>query len=285
MRTEPSAEDLFVLVGNGPRIQNVLDGLSGSPSSVSDDDATVARALRARVTDVAVVFDLLAAWGWLERPAGGRRRLRVDGDTMRELAARFRGMVDGVHLTGRNAPEVIPIVTLPKSSEALRAVVGEDIAASFETRDGFAHVISRATERVVILAPFIDAVGAEAVAGMLAPCPAKRKVLICRPDAQRRRYHLRFVERLADAGAEVREYWHPRPEGARPTAETFHAKMVMADRDLVYVGSSNLLSASLDGGLECGVLLEGVHARPFRRIVEGVLAVSDPLPAENPLPA
>ena len=128
----------------------------------------------------------------------------------------------------------------------------------------------------------MDETGADAVTALLRRCDVPRKVVIARPDARGIRHYARFAARIEAAGGEVREYWLPRTGTEGPAAETFHAKLVMADTNLVYVGSSNLMASSLDGGLECGVLLEGRHATPFCRIVEAVLAISRPLAKQGP---
>ena len=287
MVLEPPPEEVFVLCRLGQRAKAIVDGLARDPTLASDSDATVAAVLQGRTADVTVVFERLRAWGWLSFPPGNGRKLEVDGAVMLALSNRLRGMLEARVLAEREAPEVVPIATLPESSAALRQALGESSGTWFETRDGFAHVAARARSSILFLVPFMDETGAEAAVEMLRNCEAGRKVVISRPDSRGARYHLRFAAQLRAAGAEIREYWIPRKDADRPAAETFHAKLVMADRQLVYVGSSNLMASSLDGGLECGVLLEGAHARPFCRLAEAVLLVSAPLTgsADPPFPA
>lgn len=276
MLRDPPAEEVLALCRLGHRGRAIVDGLARDPSLASDGDATIAAALQGRTADVDAVFGRLAAWGWVSAPPGGGRRMAADRAAMTALSHRLRGMLEAQALAERVEPEVVPIATLPESSVALRGALGDVSGTWFETRDGFAHVAARARDSLVFLVPFMDATGAEAVADMLGRCQARRKVVVARPDSRGVRHHLRFADRLAAAGAELREYWLPRADPGGPAAETFHAKLVVADRHLVYVGSSNLMASSLDGGLECGVLLEGAHARPFCRLVEAVLSISSP---------
>ena len=275
---EPSPEEMLPLCRLGLRARAIVEELARSPSLVRDPDAVVAAHVQTQTADVSEVLDHLAAWGWLEYASSRRRQLVVDSPTLAALSNRLRGMLDGRWLAEREAVEVVPVVTLPETSDALRGFLGREADASFETRDGFSHVASRARRRIVFLVPFMDATGAEAVARMLSACDAQKKIVIARPDSRGNRHYAKFTPQLTAVGAEVREYWRSRGGAAGPAMETFHAKLVLADTDLVYVGSSNLMASSLDDGLECGVLLEGQHARPFCRIVEAVLAVSSPLP-------
>lgn len=279
MPHDPCTDDVFALSRLGKRGQDVVDMIACRPALASDPDAAIARHIRSRVPDVVAVFERLVAWGWVEELPGGERRLCVDAGLLRSLSARLRGMVEAGHLLRRS--DTTPIVTLPETSEALRDALDGDAGACFETRDGFAHVAACAASRIVFLVPFMDAVGADTVGRILENCRASRRIVVCRPDSRGARHYARFASRLAEAGVETREYWRPRDGRKGPTAETFHAKMVMADKSLVYVGSSNLMSSSLDGGLECGVLLKGAQARPFRRIMEAVLSISTPLVFER----
>jgi hypothetical protein len=59
--------------------------------------------------------------------------------------------------------------------------------------------------------------------------------------------------------------------------ETFHAKLIVADDTLAYVGSANLLSSSEGLSLETGLLVEGAAAVQVARLVDAVLRAARPL--------
>jgi phosphatidylserine/phosphatidylglycerophosphate/cardiolipin synthase-like enzyme len=59
--------------------------------------------------------------------------------------------------------------------------------------------------------------------------------------------------------------------------ETFHAKLIVADDTLAYVGSANLLSSSEGLSFETSLLVEGGAAAQVARLVEAVLRVARPL--------
>lgn len=56
--------------------------------------------------------------------------------------------------------------------------------------------------------------------------------------------------------------------------ETFHAKVVLADRNWAYVGSTNMTQWSLAYSMELGVSLKGRSAGRIARVVDAVLRVS-----------
>lgn len=58
--------------------------------------------------------------------------------------------------------------------------------------------------------------------------------------------------------------------------ETFHAKIVLADDRLAYVGSANILGLGDGTSLEAGVLIDGAAALQLARLVDAVLRVARP---------
>jgi hypothetical protein len=270
------ADDMWTLSALGDSARLVLEGLARSPVTVQEDDATVAARLGISRFNVASVLALLHGCGWLLAGAGGRRSFAVGPESLTALAERIQGYVDGRRASERRMGTVTPIVTLPKTSTVLRGHSGA-LPESYATRDGFTYVAGRAARRLVFLMPFMDQEGVHLIVDMMKTCKASQRVLISRPDSRGYRSYLRHLPLLNAAGVEVMEYWHRRPDGESPAAETFHAKLVFADDHLAYVGSSNLMVSSLVGGLECGVILDGPQARPFRDIVDCVLRASVPV--------
>lgn len=275
---DPPQRDAIRLARLGGRARVVVEGLARLPALAEDRDATIAATLQVQQADVAAVMGQLAVWGWVRSNPGGtsERRLVVEPSLLNGLGQRLRGILDAQQAPERS-PSTTPIITLPETSRALRRALGPE-AEFYETRDGFAHVAARARRRLVFLMPFIDSAGAEALCQLLRATGVSERIVIVRPDSRLNRHYARFLPQLKAVGADVLEYWVPRDtRGDGPAAETFHAKLVLADQELVYVGSSNLLGSSLDGSLECGVLLDGEAARPFRLIVEAVVSVSNPI--------
>src|SRR5262249_7964595 len=67
---------------------------------------------------------------------------------------------------------------------------------------------------------------------------------------------------------------HAHSSGRQLQIETFHAKLVVADEALAYVGSANLLSSSEGLCLETGFLVEGAAASDVARLVDAVLRIA-----------
>ena len=84
---------------------------------------------------------------------------------------------------------------------------------------------------------------------------------------------LTIGEWLAKRGVSVLNYSIPKDSGSK--RETFHAKVVLSDRDVAYVGSSNLTAGSREFSMELGVVLRGKAARLVSEVVEAVLLSSD----------
>jgi phosphatidylserine/phosphatidylglycerophosphate/cardiolipin synthase-like enzyme len=74
----------------------------------------------------------------------------------------------------------------------------------------------------------------------------------------------------------VRDYHlsHAATAGRALPIETLHAKLIVADETLAYVGSANLLSSSEGLSLETGLLVEGGAAAQVARLVDAVLRVA-----------
>ena len=59
--------------------------------------------------------------------------------------------------------------------------------------------------------------------------------------------------------------------------ETFHAKVVLADANALYVGSSNFMGSALDRSFECGVIVRGEAARQLRYVLAALQSVARPI--------
>jgi hypothetical protein len=255
------------------RASLVAGALGRHPALASSTDVAIAAEAGTVAAAASEVMRSLSEWGWLGG-IGTARSLLVEPDRLIALSWRLKGLADARTLDV--GPLIVePVVTLPAGQTRLRMVLAERLGAH-TTRDGFAHVAACARERLVFLVPFMDMLGAEALVRMLDATPAAERVVVVRPDSRGVRWYPPHLAALRSIGTRVVEYWHPPPPGApqdsRP--ETFHAKLALADRDLAYVGSSNMMASSLDGSLECGVLVRGSAARVFGTLVDAVLATS-----------
>lgn len=167
------------------------------------------------------------------------------------------------------------VVTMPmRPSRFESALAGiNDSGVLIETIESFLHLSRRATDRLVVASPFLDANGLEWVSSLFEATRAPDRTLICRHYDQ---VTPPYDTRLSVAGVTIYEYFlerTPKGWGSRP-AETFHAKIVLADQVAAYVGSANLLRSSKELSLECGVLLEGRAVKQVYDVVQSMLQIS-----------
>ena len=83
---------------------------------------------------------------------------------------------------------------------------------------------------------------------------------------------------LEPLGVEVRNYTVSLPKGF----ETFHAKVVIADHDLAYVGSANMTRFERRS-MELGIMVDGKAAKVVASVVRAVEMVSDIVTPGDPV--
>lgn len=167
------------------------------------------------------------------------------------------------------------VVTVPmRPSHFESALSGiNDSGVLIETMETFLHLSRRASDRLVVVSPFLDADGLEWVLSLFEATRAPDRALICRHYDE---VIPPYDRRLSTAGVAIHEYFLERGTKGRGNraAETFHAKIVLADQVAAYVGSANFLRSSRDLSLECGVLLEGRAVKQVHDVVQSMLQIS-----------
>jgi phosphatidylserine/phosphatidylglycerophosphate/cardiolipin synthase-like enzyme len=164
------------------------------------------------------------------------------------------------------------VVTLPPEPSRIGEALKKDIAAAFtaltDTTDAFKHLANRAKERLVVMIPYIDSVGAEWAVELFEQTAATRRILVLR-DASQLISCGAGGARLQKLATAIKDY----SDGTgRDLGETFHAKIVLADGVAAYVGSANLLRRSKAINLECGMLVEGPAVASIKVVIDAVLA-------------
>ncbi|SJZ30928.1 PLD-like domain-containing protein [Enhydrobacter aerosaccus] len=182
----------------------------------------------------------------------------------------------------RLSPSAIEFaVTMPMSPSYLEtelsAMLGRP-GGYLTTSDAFARLARAAARRLVIMTPFIDAGGFRWIRRVFEAARTDcRKILVLR-DSDRYAVELGVLHAswLQALRVEVCDYHlsHDTTSGRSLPIETFHAKLVVADESLAYVGSANLLSSSEGVSLETGLVVEGAPASQAARLIDAVLRVS-----------
>lgn len=146
------------------------------------------------------------------------------------------------------------------------------------TPTAFQRVAIAAQERLVVLMPFVNANGFEWLRDVFqAAGGIVRKYVVLRDIDQ---YAVDLAVHHADwlraQQIRVLDYHlsHPPDSSRALPIETFHAKIVLADDRLAYVGSANMLGLGHGTSLEAGVLVDGRAAIQVARLIDGVLYVA-----------
>ena len=146
-------------------------------------------------------------------------------------------------------------------------------------KDSLIELASRAQRRFVVVSPFLDHEGLHWIASLFeAARSATERLLIVRGRDQVEVDVLRSKSTaLAAWNAKVLTYAVAHDPALRsPAIETFHAKVLLADRDHAYIGSTNMNRWSRDVSMECGVIISGPCVRPVATLVDAMIAVAEP---------
>lgn len=179
----------------------------------------------------------------------------------------------------QDAPQLELVITMPMAPSYLEAELPERPGRPggyLPTGTALLRIAQAAQQRVVAMTPFIDGFGFGWLRTIFEASPAAQKILILR-DAGRYAVDLSVhqAEWLRAHGVGVWDYHLPHPAGARPLPlETFHAKIVLADERLAYVGSANFLGSGDGTSLEAGVLVDGSAAAQVARLIDGVIRIA-----------
>src|SRR5690606_22301298 len=144
------------------------------------------------------------------------------------------------------------------------------------TTRAFLRLAAAAHERLVVMMPFIDPRGFEWLRCVFdaADSGAERILVLRNVEQYAVDLSVHHAGWLRGMRIGVWDYCLPHDSSRALPLETFHAKIVLADERLAYVGSANMLGSGDGTSLEAGVLVDGRAALQVARLVEGVLRVA-----------
>jgi phosphatidylserine/phosphatidylglycerophosphate/cardiolipin synthase-like enzyme len=223
------------------------------------------------------VLERAADLGLLESTLGGYRAQGAAHARFERLAFALRAIEHYRSVIHRDATVARVVLTKPQKPSVLEqrlSSLGWRTADIEPTDHGFQGLARAAKRRVVVMTPFFDSAGAAWLKELLSCVePGVERVVILRSLENRaRRDYPVGMDTLSDwfnaENVQVFNYSIPRLDGGR---ETFHAKAVLCDRSLAYLGSSNATAASLEHSMEMGVVLEGRAAATVAEVIDAVL--------------
>lgn len=213
--------------------------------------------------------------------------LKVSAADALRYAAVLRGVAYSQH-RHRDANNVEIVLSPPASPSRLMEVlpkVGFAWARLYDTKDSLIELASHAQRRLVVVSPFLDGEGVRWIAELFAAArTASERLLVVRGRDQAEVDVLQsHRELLSSWNARVLAYSVVHDPALRtPAVETFHAKILLADRERAYIGSANMNRWSRDVSMECGIVIGGPCVRPVTALVDAILSIAEPLKLLEP---
>lgn len=164
-------------------------------------------------------------------------------------------------------------------------------AAIKKMKDVFAAIIQVAEQELYVSSPYIEQPGLNLLLEVFEQA-AKRKVKLClltridKPDspAMRQIMAILGLNQLFLAGMEVRSLSRTLTDRNNREYLSFggvHAKLLIADKKMAYIGSGEIRDHALNHNFEMGVLVEAPESVDnVRRLFEAIWDVSDPVSME-----
>jgi phosphatidylserine/phosphatidylglycerophosphate/cardiolipin synthase-like enzyme len=215
----------------------------------------------------------------LERSSGILTRVLSQSDAL-EGSIFLRGAANAAfEFTDSNSVQIV--LSPPLHPSRLMEVLPKQKfgwARLHNTRDALIALASTARKRLVILSPFLDDVGMDWVEELFAAPPADvERVLVVRgTDLSLREILESRRSEHSRQGIKVYRYAIEHDPNTREAkVETFHAKILLCDKDAAYIGSSNMNRASRELSLECGVHIAGPCVRPVAALVDSILSIAE----------
>jgi hypothetical protein len=273
-KTDTFLAELSPLAQQGARI---LAHLSEFPESLGNTDiALSSRVGEVSAEHVAIVRRSLLKAG-LAVQSDFTTNLSSPSSILSGLAENLKGIAAYLQVhVDRNSVRLV--LTEPGENSVLRREIDRKhglSSAVFQTSDVFFSLARRAARDLIVLAPFIDNQGADFLVELFSLCrPEVRRHLVCRPLDEPHcgnAFHLRAGD-FRRLGVLVYEYALPSSLPSR--RETFHAKVVLADDSMFYVGSSNFMGSALERTFECGVVVEGQVAKELHSVLEAMRSIA-----------
>lgn len=200
-------------------------------------------------------------------------RLTLAPDACHELSLMLAGIALFRGKVHKDADRVSVVLSKPPSPSLFGSALEQSLKGGWglqETGDTFQRLAASAGQRFLVMTPFLDADGLARVISLFEITrPEVARCLVVRDAAAPTITAVK--QQLLDLNVSVFEFRLAKGAGQH---ETFHAKVVVADNDKCYVGSSNMTTWSFNYSLELGVYVQGESAKRTAEIVDAVLAVS-----------
>lgn len=193
---------------------------------------------------------------------------------MPEGVPAFLQGASAMHLVMETETQAVAAVTMPRPPSALAAALlstGMAHTNLVPTTDAMNRVADDAVDRLTVMTPFVNEEGLNYTINLFQRSQAMQRCLIIRPTQAAKTCLKAARGKINEALIDIRGYLLPSISG--DGYETFHAKIVLADSDVAYVGSANMLSYAR-ASAELGVIVRGREARTIASVIRAAEAIS-----------
>ena len=214
-----------------------------------------------------------AGRGWLFTDNRGWRR---SATPLPKGLALFLSGAAAMHSFNTLDVSTLAVVTLPSAPSTIAAALpaaGPIHASLGDTGEEILRIAKAAVSSLTIMSPFVNQEGAAFAMRLFDETTARQRTLITRLAGETRTVVQPLLPEMISAGVKVLDYLLPCYGGG---FETFHAKVVIADSDLAYVGSANMTMYARHS-MELGVVVQGRTARAVSAIIRTVERISIPV--------
>ena len=246
---------------------SILDAWADMPNNSIQSERTLANLAQLGVTEERAVREVLERSADLGLLTTTRSGFQPHGNYHRDfkrLALALNAIehyVSAVHKDATTAQIVMTKPAKPSTLEQKLSDLGWRTSELEQTDRAFLNMVRFARHRVVVMTPFLDVKGALWLRELFSLVQAGvERVLILRSlDNTCLKSYPEGYDSIASwlkaEDVQVYNYSLPRLEGGG--RESFHAKVILCDQNIAYLGSSNMNTASLEHSMEMGVVLRG----------------------------
>lgn len=169
------------------------------------------------------------------------------------------------------------VMTTPKEPSLLKkelSKLGANKSLIKWTTEAFEDLVRKAQKEIIVMTPFLDRAGANLLLRLIKAKGDNVKVTVILRFLESRNSEIYDEIRadLEESNVKVFDYSIER-EGTK-LLETFHAKVILADNNYCYLGSSNLDKYSIDNSMELGALITGESVRLLKALMNIIISIS-----------
>jgi phosphatidylserine/phosphatidylglycerophosphate/cardiolipin synthase-like enzyme len=219
--------------------------------------------------------------GLLDKASTGFRPRSGTHSKFQRLALALHSIeyyITSIHLDATRASIVLTKPAKPSILEKKLSDLGWRTSDLEPTEHAFHSMVRSARFRVVVMTPFFDIKGAKWLQELFSLTEVGVDCVLVLRSLENPTWddypsgYDSIVSWLNEHNVRVFNYSMPRIEGKG--RETFHAKVVLCDHNVAYLGSSNMTSASISHSMEMGVTVSGRAAADVAVVIEAVLATA-----------